>query len=126
MSKSTGLAREQVEAWKVAWMTEADTPISAIRDAALQKVAIADAALLSLESRERITVLEGANSELFNLVDRAMKMMWLACPETRVIDVSDRNPIVAWVADAQETITRHYAVSSKATPAARSALPETK
>jgi hypothetical protein len=58
--KSTGLTREQVSAWKVAWMTEADTPISAIRDAALQKVAIADAALLSLESRERITELEGA------------------------------------------------------------------
>jgi hypothetical protein len=136
MSKSTGLTREQAIGYVnryrgrdgVIWSgrTIFASPDDAQSCPCASKESYVDTlALLSLESRERITVLEGANSELFNLVDRAMKMMWLACPETRVIDVSDRNPIVAWVADAQETITRHYAVSSKATPAARSALPET-
>ena len=39
------------------------------------------------------------------LVDRAMKMMWLAIPETREpVSESSHNPVTAWVAQAQRAL----------------------
>lgn len=41
---------------------------------------------------------------LYDLIDRAVKMLWLACPETRVVHADDNNPLVAWVADATKAL----------------------
>jgi Lar family restriction alleviation protein len=48
--------------------------------------------------------------ELWNLVDRAYKMLWLACPEVRVIHKDDHNPLVAWVYDAKVALERRQEI----------------
>jgi Lar family restriction alleviation protein len=48
--------------------------------------------------------------ELWNLVDRAYKMLWLACPEVRVIHKDDHNPLVAWVSDAKVALERRQEI----------------
>jgi hypothetical protein len=46
------------------------------------------------------------------LVDRAVKMLWLACPETREpIHKDSHNPLVAWVADAMTVLRATSAVA---------------
>ena len=44
--------------------------------------------------------------EMVNLVDRAIKMLWLAVPEARVIHSDSHNPIVAWVSDAHALLAK--------------------
>lgn len=40
-----------------------------------------------------------------DLTERALNMLWLACPETRQVFPQSHNPIVAWVADAQKALS---------------------
>ena len=64
-------------------------------------------------------LLQGARKDaerLWNLCDRAMKMMWLAIPETREpVSEASHNPITAWVSEANRILNETVSYKGKDT-----------